>query len=69
MLKSPTDGPRDLEHLFHYQLTVLNDIRLADEQLEIDNDHASQLRLSLVILLSDPGAGHQRFGMDTPFKS
>ena len=40
MLKSPTDAPRELTHLFDYQLTVLNSIRLADEQSEQQNESA-----------------------------
>ncbi|KAF8344843.1 hypothetical protein F5887DRAFT_917856 [Amanita rubescens] len=37
MLKVPTDAPRDLMYLFDYQLTVLNSIRVDDEQLEQEN--------------------------------
>jgi hypothetical protein len=37
MLKVPTDVPQDLAHLYaNYQLTVLNSIRLDDEEIEAD---------------------------------
>ena len=52
MLKSPTMAPPDLAYLFDYQLSVLNIIRLEDEQLEAKNNEVlfSQLphRLSLI---------------------
>ena len=38
MLKVPTDAPRELMYLFDYQLTVLNSIRIDDEQLEHENN-------------------------------
>ncbi|KAF8328309.1 hypothetical protein F5887DRAFT_1288229 [Amanita rubescens] len=38
MLKVPTDAPRDLMYLWDYQLTVLNSIRVDDEQLELENN-------------------------------
>jgi hypothetical protein len=37
MLKCPTDAPATLAHLFDYQLTILNTIRIHDEQLELNN--------------------------------
>lgn len=37
MLKVPTDAPPDLAHLYDYQLTVLNSIRLDDEEIEADS--------------------------------
>lgn len=37
MLKTPTNGSRELTHLFDYQLTVLNSIWLVDEQSEQQN--------------------------------
>ena len=37
MLKVPTDAPRDLDHMFDYQLTVLNFIRLDDEEMETES--------------------------------
>ena len=40
MLKNLTEAPRHLRYLFDYQLTVLNSIRLADEQTEI---HANEV--------------------------
>ena len=42
MLKVPTDAPRELVHLFHYQLTVFNSIRLDNEEMEME---LAQLRL------------------------
>ncbi len=42
MLKVPTDAPRELAHLFHYQLTVFNSIRLDNEEMEME---LAQLRL------------------------
>ena len=38
MLRVPTDAPPDLAHLFNYQLTILNLIRLQDEQDEINKN-------------------------------
>ncbi|KAF8320642.1 hypothetical protein F5887DRAFT_1291293 [Amanita rubescens] len=38
MLKVPTLATQDLAHLFDYQLTVLNSIRMDDEQIEIENN-------------------------------
>ena len=36
MLKPPTNAPRELAHLYDYQLTVLNSIRLDDEENEAE---------------------------------
>lgn len=41
MLKTPTDASRDLAYLFDLQLSVLNTIRLEDEQAEVDNGEVS----------------------------
>ena len=43
MLKNPTEAPRELSHMFDYQLTVLNSIRLADEQTELHTNDVRQL--------------------------
>jgi len=37
MLKVPTDAPTELAHLYDYQLTVLNSIRLDDEETEVNS--------------------------------
>jgi len=37
MLKIPTDAPRELAHLFDYQLTMLNSIRVDDEGMEMES--------------------------------
>ncbi len=38
MLKVPSEAPRKLAHLFDYQLTVLNSIRIDDEEIEAESD-------------------------------
>ena len=43
MLKNPTEAPAELSHLFDYQLTVLNSIRLADEQTELHTNDVRHL--------------------------
>jgi hypothetical protein len=43
MLKNPTEAPTELSHLFDYQLTVFNSIRLVDEQTELHNNEVHQL--------------------------
>ena len=42
MLKNPTEAPPELSHMFDYQLTVLNSIRLADEQMELHTNDVRQ---------------------------
>lgn len=37
MLKLPTDAPPALAHMYNYQLTVLNSIRLDDKEIEVDS--------------------------------
>ena len=67
MLKCPTDAPATLTHLFDYQLTVLNTIRIHDEQLELNN------RKVLFLLIFQPVADsfldpRRAFGMGPPLR-
>jgi len=47
MLKVPTDAPRELAHLYDYQLTVLNSIRLDDEEMEAESTQVWAFFLSI----------------------
>ncbi len=38
MLKVPSEAPCKLVHLYDYQLTVLNSIRIDDEEIEAESD-------------------------------
>ena len=48
MLKCPTEAMPELSHLFDYQLTVLNSIRMRDEQLEAANNEVCGYSVVLV---------------------
>jgi hypothetical protein len=69
MLRVPTDAPQDLQHLFNYQLTVLNSIRVEDEELEAES---GQVCFNSCIkgngLLTSSKDKHRRFGMDPSIK-
>jgi hypothetical protein len=45
MLKKPTNAPQQLAHLYNYQVTVLNSIRVDDEENEAESGQVC-IRLS-----------------------
>ena len=66
MLKTPTEVPRELAYLFDYQLSILNTIRVQDEQDEADANEVSGL-FSTVLLIICFLSAHRTIGMDPPF--
>ena len=57
MLKCPTEATPELGHLFDYQLTVLNSIRMRDEQLEAANNEVGGIP---IISLHELSCAHRQ---------
>ena len=68
MLKTPTEAPRELAYLFDYQLSILNTIRVQDEQDEADANEVSGLFSTMLFIICFLSA-HRTIGMDPPFQS